>query len=765
MIGSTLGHYEITGRLGQGGMGEVWEARDTRLGRSVAIKILPDALARDHEASERFDREARAIAALSHPHICALFDVGVTGTTRYFVMERIEGRTLGERMQQQPFSVPDALRFAAQIAQALAAAHAKHIVHRDLKPGNVMIAGDWIKVLDFGLAKITRPPESVAIDATTQLATSPHVVLGTAPYMSPEQARGEPVDHRTDLWSFGVLLYEMVMGKRLFQAATPAEIVAAILKDRVDLAVLPPEVPPAVRGLLARLLERDREHRPATMTEVAAVLASAASGVSSAEALALSSSSKADHSIVVLPFANSSPDADNEYFSDGLTEEVISDLSKVAALRVISRTTAMRLKGTDKDLAAVARMLDVRYALEGSVRKAGQSLRITAQLVDIPRDATLWSDKYSGTLDDVFAIQERVSRAIVDALRIELSDDEDRDLVAPSAPNAYAYDAYLRARKDIWSFLPERLERAERELQHALTVVGDDAYLYVGLGLASWQYINGGVSGDRRHLEDAARYAHKIQELAPTSPYGPYLLGLIAAQSGDSVGWVRHLSRAVAIDPHDPEPRVWLGFGWSWAGFPHRARPIYDALLETDPLFDYLYWGLGFEAYFAGDYARAEQWYHRGRELTPDHPGALMVLVQVFGATGEIERMTQVVHEQAPDPFTHPLATLTHILMHALRGEHAAANALVSPELEAKVWSDFQYTHVIAQAHALLGQNDEALRWLEQAVSRGLLNYPFLSERDPLLAGLRGNAHFQDLMQRTRRRWETFEADVAAASL
>jgi serine/threonine protein kinase/tetratricopeptide (TPR) repeat protein len=765
MIGKQLGHYEITARLGRGGMGEVYEARDTRLGRAVAIKVFPDAsLAGDRDAFDRFDREAKAIAALQHPNICALFDVGAAGTTRYLVMERIEGPTLGERMQQQPLSTPDALRYGAQIAEALAVAHAKHIVHRDLKPSNVMLAAGWIKVLDFGLAKVTDPQTSVAIDATTQLETSPHVIVGTAPYMSPEQTRGEPVDHRTDIWSFGVLLYEMLAGKRMFAGTSPAEILAAILKDPIDLAALPADVPPPVRNLIARLVERDRGRRPAGMAEVAAILVAAAAGSVAGSHVAPREASRADQSIVVLPFANSSPDAANEYFSDGLTEEVISDLSKVGALRVISRTTAMRLKGTDKDLTAVAELLDVRYALEGSVRKAGDSLRITAQLVDIPRDATIWSDKYTGTLDDVFAIQESVSRAIVAALRIKLSADENRHLVASKAPNAYAYDAYLRARKDIWSFLPERIDHAERELQHALTVVGDDPWLYCGLSLAQWQRVNAGISGDPRYLADAARYARKVEELDPSSAQAPYLLGLITAQSGDAVGWVRHLTRAVAMDPHHPDACVWLAFGWTWVGFPHRARPLFDKLLEIDPLFDYLHWGLGFEAHFAGEFARAEKCFERARELAPDHPGGAMVLVQLFGSIGDIERMTRLVEREVPDPLAHPLHTLTHILKHALLGDAAAANALATPEWEAKVWSDFQYTYATAQAHALLGQNDEALRWLERSISRGFLCYPFISERDPLLARLRADPRFQELMGRLRQQWETFEARVDGAS-
>ena len=275
MIGRRLGHYEIVGRLGQGGMGEVYEARDTRLDRSVAIKILSDRSAGDRDASARFDREAKSIAALSHPSICALFDVGNEGTTRYLVMEHIQGPTLAERIRQQPFSTAEAVRYGAQIAEALAAAHAQGIIHRDLKPANVMLVPGRAKVLDFGLAKIPEPRQPASLDATTLLATSPYAILGTAPYMSPEQACGEVADHRTDIWSFGVLLYEMLTGRPLFTARNPADAFAAILKARIDFGALPADVPPAVRELMVRLLQRDREHRPYAMAEVAAILAGA----------------------------------------------------------------------------------------------------------------------------------------------------------------------------------------------------------------------------------------------------------------------------------------------------------------------------------------------------------------------------------------------------------------------------------------------------------------------------------------------------------
>ena len=761
VAGTRLGPYEIEGSLGAGGMGEVYLASDTRLGRNVAVKVLPDAVSSDRERRDRFDREARAVAALSHPNICALFDVGSEGSVNYLVMEYVDGPTLAERLAAGPLPVLEAVRLGTQIAAGLAAAHDRRIIHRDLKPANIKLAATGVKILDFGLAKFLAGEALPPVDQepATEVATARHVIMGTAPYMSPEQVRAKPVDHRSDAWAFGVVLHEMLTGRMLFGRDSQVDVLAAILHADLGLGSLPKETPASVRAMLGRLLDRDLDLRLGDLHEARRIL-EAAAGMPGGIAARAAPESREPKSLDVLPFANVSPDAENEYFSDGLTEEVIADLSRIRALRVISRTTAMRLKGTDKPLAEVGRELDVQYALEGSVRKAAGNLRITVQLIDIGADTPLWSEKYSGTLEDIFSIQEKVSRSIADSLRVRLTAEEDRDLVARTAPNAYAFDTYLRTRRDIWSFIPERMERAREELARALAVVGDDPFLHAGMALVNWQYINAGISGDRAYLEQATVHARKVVELDPAGAQGPRLLGLICAQSGDLVGWARHSMRAYEIDPHDPYNAVWLGFAWTWAGHPHRARPIFERLLSIDPQFDYLLFGMAFDAYFHGDYERVESLCEQARRISPDHPGIPMVLAQTLASAGQIERAVRVVEAQTPPPEAHPLAALTHILRHALRGDAASADALATESWEEKVWSDFQYTHLMAQAQAILGRRDQALRWLRRSTERGLLHYPFLAERDPLLANLRGDPRFAELLESVRRRWERFERDV-----
>ena len=763
--GTCLGPYKIESLLGEGGMGQVYRATDTRLGRTVAVKVLPASVVGDPERSERFDREARAIASLSHPHICALFDIGTQDGTKFLVMEYIEGETLEEILARGGLPSNDSLHLGAQIAGALNAAHAKGILHRDLKPANVVVTTNGAKVLDFGLAKFLQAdsePDS-SVDAPTELATGRHAVLGTAHYMSPEQARGQDLDSRTDVWSFGIVLYEMFAGRRPFKGDTITDVLTAILRDEIDWDLLPAETPVPVRNLLTRMTLRNADQRLGDLGEAAAVLRSVSSGETSLTPSGSIRPLEEDHSIAVIPFANNSPDPDNEYFSDGLTEEVISDLSRISALRVISRTTAMRLKGMDKDLRSIAHELGVRYVLEGSVRKAGNNLRITTQLIDTQTDTTVWTDKYSGTLDDVFEIQEQVSRAIVDSLRLTLSVEEERMLVVP-AVNPIAYDTFLRARRDIWSFTKEGLDRAVQELEHALEIVGEDVLLYRGLGLANWQYVNGGISGDQAYIEKAEGYARKIMEIDHGSHHGTSLLGTIAIQRGNITEWVRQFEYAVAAEPRDSDYLLWLGLGWSWAGFPDRAVPHLERLKSIDPLFDLLQFALGGLEYLNGHFGDALPYFEKASKLDPAHPAWPMVSAQALASAGQTGNAVAEIDEKALAPDKHPLARLAHILKFALQGEAHSVNELATNEFVEIIWGDLQYTHFMAQCYSLLNRREEGFKWLERAVERGYINYPFLSEIDPLLDNLRPDPRFAELMGRVKSQWEGFEAAVKASS-
>ena len=409
--GTRLASYEILALIGAGGQGEVYEAKDRSLGRRVAIKVLPAGMASDADRLRRFEREARAASALNHPNIVTIHEFGKQGGTTYIAMELVEGMTLRALIEKGPIPTDKLLRYATQIAEGLAKAHDASLVHRDLKPENIIISNDdYIKILDFGLAMLQAFPQDVgsAVSTMEKGNTTPGAIVGTLAYMSPEQAKGYGVEFRSDQFSMGIIFYEMATGKPVFRRDTAAETLSSILRDEPKPLS---EVPASLASLVRRCLAKQPEERYGATSDIVQELRGMSRDGEH-------STVRSGPSIAVLPFKNLSSDADNEYFSDGLTEEIITDLSKVRSMKVISQTSAMRLKGTEKDLRTIGRELSVDYVLPGSVRRAGNNLRVTAQLIGVENDEHVWAEKYRGTMDDVFEIQETVSRKIVDALNV-----------------------------------------------------------------------------------------------------------------------------------------------------------------------------------------------------------------------------------------------------------------------------------------------------------------------------------------------------------
>jgi len=413
--GTKLGRYQILALIGAGGMGEVYKANDPKLGRDVALKVSAE------QFSDRFEREARAVATLNHSNICQIYDVG----PNYLVMELIEGNHV-----KGPLPVDQALKYAAQICEALHAAHTKGITHRDLKPANILVTTSGIKLLDFGLAQVG-PTSKSDTDATQTIGlTQAGTILGTAAYMSPEQAEAKRVDARSDIFSFGLVLYELLSGRRAFNGDSAIAIMAAILHK--EPAAL--DTPPALQNLVARCLRKSPDERFQSTAELRAAIEFAAAA------------KPAEHqpSIAVLPFANMSADKENEYFSDGLAEEILNLLAKIPGLKVIARTSSFSFRGKEQDIRKIAETLDVSHILEGSVRRAGSRLRVTAQLIRAADGSHLWSERYDRELSDVFAVQDEISAAITGGLRIKL-------LPAGAAHKRYepklpAYEAYLKAK-------------------------------------------------------------------------------------------------------------------------------------------------------------------------------------------------------------------------------------------------------------------------------------------------------------------------------
>ncbi len=456
--GTKFGPYEIESQLGAGGMGEVYLARDTRLGRTVAIKILPAHLCGTPEAQDRFDREARAISSVSHPNICHLYDVGTQDGTSYLVMEYLQGETVADRLSHGPLAPEPLVKMALEIAEGLDKAHRGGLVHRDLKPANLFITqDDHVKILDFGLAKSLSALGAASLDGTTAANfTSPGLTVGTIAYMSPEQARGEAVDARSDLFSLGMVLYEMGTARKAFGGSSPAVILEAILnRDPEPLTEVNPRMPATLENILQKLLEKDPDLRYQTAAELRADLKRLNRDLGSgrrptADSSASGSTPQANavkqKSVAVLYFENQSGSKEDEYFRDGITEDIVTEISKIGQLDIFPRSEMVAFRDKAVTAQQVAQQLGAQYVLEGSIRRSGNRVRITAQLVEASTRHSVWAERYDRQMEDVFTIQEEIARSIAQALRITLTPQEEKIIARRPTENPLAYDFYLRGK-------------------------------------------------------------------------------------------------------------------------------------------------------------------------------------------------------------------------------------------------------------------------------------------------------------------------------
>jgi len=741
--------YRVLREIGRGGMATVYLADDPKHRRQVAIKVLEPALsaALGHD---RFLREIELTASLTHPHILALYDSGVADGLAYYVMPYVEGQTLRARMSDQGrLPLAEALRIVNGVADALAFAHRKGIVHRDIKPENVLLQAGHALVADFGIAHVASVAGDVGLTRTG-------MIVGTPSYMSPEQTVGDAsVDGRSDIYSLGCLLFEALAGSPPFRGGTAVDVARRRLTEAAPrLRASAPEIPAAVDEAVAKALARDPGDRFATAEAFAEALRTAGAATTTVPAKGL----------VVLPFGNLSPDPENEFFADGLTEEVIADLSSISALRVISRTSAMRFKATDKDLKTIARELNVRYVLEGSVRRAGSSLRVTAQLIDAETDSHVWAEKYSGSIEDVFAIQEEISRKIVKALQVKLTDTESRAVAERPIDSPAAYDCYLRAQHEMFQFTPASLDRAEKLADAGLAIIGENALLLATRGLVSWYYLNFSIRPEERYLEEAASFAARARGQDPHNFLGVLLNGLVAAKRGDIEGAVRDMRSAHALKPGDASVARELMRHLQAAGQEHTAfcQSIRDTVFQIDPLNPLNWSQVGYHHLAGGRIAQAESSLRRALELSERGSPARTYVGFLLAMLGGREEAVRLLDHVATALGNSPYGSLSAFLARALQGDADAAVRHVTPLLEQSArWVEY-LAWMLADGYALIGHRDDAVRWLTRAMGQGFINDPIRSTLDPLLESIRGDADYQALMQQLHRRWQAFPVAGAA---
>jgi serine/threonine protein kinase/Flp pilus assembly protein TadD len=740
--------YRIERTLGKGGMATVYLARDARHDRDVAIKVLNAELA-ESLGRQRFVREIRMAARLNHPHILPLYDSGECDGFLYFVMPVMQGQTLRDRLDaERTLPVDEAVRIATEVADALDYAHRQDVIHRDIKPENILLHEGHAVVADFGIGKAI-----VAAAAESSTFTQIGVTVGTPAYMSPEQATGDEIDGRSDLFALGCVLYEMLAGEVAFSGSSAQATIA-----RRFVYTPPPvtEKREAVSGevaqLVARLLEKTPADRYATGAQVVSTLRAATTAGPRA-VTPRPEPSCAERLIAVLPFTNMSADADNEFFSDGLTEELITDLSGVKALRVTSRNSSMQLKATSKTPREIGRALGVRYLLTGSVRRAGSALRITAQLLDADKDTPLWAEKYSGTMDDVFDVQERVSRAIVDALQVKLTTSEDSRLAARPIQNARAFELYLQARAEMRRY-GASLDNARLLLDRAVEIEGASPPLRAMRAFMEFSKVRGGIAHDLRPLEVAETEARALIELVPDAPYGHALLGFVGYERGELKEAARHLTRAMELDPADPDVLFFLAITLQAAGQIEPAQDLAARFYAADPLSSFAAMLVSVAEWFAGRAGNKIEAIEAAVAMDPQNPiihWALGYTYALAGRTADAANEAEWMLKQVPQmSYTVQLASLVD----AVQGRRAEALAALAQLDFAPL--DAHQTFHISESFAMAGDTGRALELLEWAVDHGFYPYRFFEEGCPFMEPLRGTPELDRIVAKAARRVAEF---------
>jgi eukaryotic-like serine/threonine-protein kinase len=721
--GARLGHYEIVAALGKGGMGEVYLAHDIRLDRRVALKILPAGSSVESDRLTRFIREAKAASALNHPNIITVYDIGETAGTHFIVYEFIEGRTLREVGNGGPVSVASALEIGIQIASALVEAHGAGIIHRDLKPDNVMIrASGLVKLLDFGIARLTRPAENAETDSTVTSRnelTQQGVVIGTPQFMSPEQARGTEVNQQTDIFSFGAILYELLSGRSPFAAGTVADVLAAVLTRE------PPRligVPPRLADVVARAMQKDRSQRYQTAAEVLRDLTELRT-----DPAGQTKTVREVKSVAVLPFTNMSATEDNEHFCDGLAEELLNALSKIDALNVAARTSAFSFKGKNGDVGTIARTLGVDTIIEGSVRRSGNRLRISVQMINASDGYQIWSERYDREMGDIFALQDDITLAVVEALKLKLLSEERAAVLRRYTDNAEAYELFLKGRYHSHKYTAQGWHRSIDFFEKAIAIEPAYALAFAGIAMSRAYLWYFGLLPAEQTIPQAK--AAIRQALAVDDGLGDAHQALARLACFYDWDWQvaeQHFRRALALNPNSAEAYSGFAMFLAVVGRADEAITIGIKALRLDPLSPLIGMDCGWTLFSAGMSTAAAEQAAKMTESDQDFYGGYWLQGAIHLSEGDFEPAVEHLRT-AVTLGGHPvvIADLASACILAGRDEEAAA---ILRQLIEMRRDQYVPATCLARVYGRLGQTEQALEWLETAFAERNGEMVFLRE-------------------------------------